>query len=448
MSLLDSIISGMENGYSFPQIGGPVIISENHDTGTINFVAGLSDPGEMISCGYLPEIRRKPGEKDAEYAERIRPIVMALPKDQRDKIMGAALNRANLHIGDNGKVALVIAGKPGWTGLGINVAEALNRENAQNLGGLAGWNLTKQQLEYNGHKLDAYILVRGDNGKPIGKPVGSKYAIISNEEQFNFADEIVDGVNTRYEVVGALGNGETCFMVAKMPSMDIAGETLDKFIVFTANHGNGKQVEIFPTALRPECQNTYNIARNTDGHRVYKIRHTRNYKEKMELVRKHLESVSEDYRRFQDQAETLAKKPMLHPEEYFTDVLDTVLDVTIAGQRLTAQAVDGGEVLRAIMEVKEANERATLEKSYERALKRRENLLEDIITRYESKTCNGPIKGSAWAAVNAITEHAQHSDKIRYQGNDRERAENRFSSILDGKALEYQEVAVSRAMAV
>lgn len=91
------------------------VVSERHDPNTINFVAGLSDPGEMIRCGYLPEIRRQEGEQDAEYAERIRPIIMALPKDQRDKIMNAAVQRASLDR-TNGKVAVVVAGELAWAG--------------------------------------------------------------------------------------------------------------------------------------------------------------------------------------------------------------------------------------------------------------------------------------------------------------------------------------------
>ena len=62
-SILDQII---ENS------GSAKVISQGHDGSNINFVNGLSDPGEMIRCGYLPEIRRQTGERDAEYAERIR----------------------------------------------------------------------------------------------------------------------------------------------------------------------------------------------------------------------------------------------------------------------------------------------------------------------------------------------------------------------------------------
>ena len=59
-NLLDSILSS------------PRIVAERNDPNAINFVAGLADPGEMIRCGYLPEIRRQDGEQDGEYAERWR----------------------------------------------------------------------------------------------------------------------------------------------------------------------------------------------------------------------------------------------------------------------------------------------------------------------------------------------------------------------------------------
>lgn len=104
--LLSAAVAATESA----RVAAPTVVSEQHDLSCINWVAGLSDPGEMFRCGYLPEIRRQDGEQDAEYAERIRPIVMALPKHERDKIMGAAIRRAGLDV-STGKIAVMVAGQ-------------------------------------------------------------------------------------------------------------------------------------------------------------------------------------------------------------------------------------------------------------------------------------------------------------------------------------------------
>src|SRR3990167_966436 len=126
MNILDQVIANS---------GSAKVVSENHDLDGINWVAGLSDPGEMVRCGYLPEIRRLANEQDEIYAERIRPIVMALPKTERDQIMGSAIKRASLDT-SNGRINVMVAGKAPWHGLGVNVDKATTSAEAIKFAGL------------------------------------------------------------------------------------------------------------------------------------------------------------------------------------------------------------------------------------------------------------------------------------------------------------------------
>src|SRR5689334_3133027 len=106
--ILDATESTLRNG------GGPVILSENHNLGSIDWVAGVTDPGEMIGCGRYQQLRRLANESDAAYLARLRVLLQQIPAADREKIEGtlkaAAIRRAGLDT-SNGRVNVMIAGE-------------------------------------------------------------------------------------------------------------------------------------------------------------------------------------------------------------------------------------------------------------------------------------------------------------------------------------------------
>jgi len=74
----------------------------------------------------------------------------------------------------------------------------------------------------------------------------------------------------------------------------------------------------------------------------------------------------------------------------------------------------------------------------------------DVLPRHESKRCglNGQ-RGSAWAALNAVTESADHGQLGgRFVGSEQAKLSRRFESILTGAADEAKQVAYNRALAL
>src|SRR5215475_3021489 len=149
----DSILDATEariNGTSLTGgSGNPTILSVNNDLSSINFVAGLADPGEMIGCGMYQQLRRQAGETDQAYAARLRFELTSLPAEHRATIeaalIGAAQKRAALDV-STGQVALLVAGQQAleahWHGLGVRVAEAVTSEQAERLAKL-DWTVEK-----------------------------------------------------------------------------------------------------------------------------------------------------------------------------------------------------------------------------------------------------------------------------------------------------------------
>jgi phage/plasmid-like protein (TIGR03299 family) len=436
-SILDTIIAGMENN------GAPTIISENHDIGAINWVNGMSDPGEMIACGYLPELRRHDNETDEAYAARLNVLIAQLPEDVRAKIntlgMQAAIKRAGMDT-TGGRINLMVAGAAAWHRLGVNVESAVNSAHAIKLGGL-DWQVAKAPAQYRWNDEfrtmnDQYILVRQDTGAALAT-VGKVYKPLQNGECFAFLDSVLQEFGARYESVGSLYGGQKIFLCAQLPQQAFSVRGNDPIMpygIFMNYHGYGA-AQCFASTKRAECDNTLTIAlRERNREKSMSIRHTGKLETRIDEAREALGLAVRAVDTFKGQCEQLASTPMGDVKSYAGNVLDEVLGAMDAKRALVAELIGAD---RAAQEEKLAKEE-----------QRRAEILEDILQRYESRTngING-MRGTAWAGFNAITEHADHNRIGRQRGNELDRAARRFESSLSGDADEMKQTALTLALA-
>jgi phage/plasmid-like protein (TIGR03299 family) len=449
--------------------GGQQVVSVGNDVGAIRIgdvdaavAAGIAAAvaGVDAARGRQSSAGSRPAWDENEYgvslAEAERRLALATTAEAREAVIkdlqASALRRFGIQsIG--GQVQLAYAGADAWHGLGTQYRDGMTKEDILKV---ITYNVVKvrNQVPYKGQLLNSasYSLVREDTATVIGDSVGSRYTVVPMSEALDYVNDVVDGRETRYESAGVLEGGATAFIAARLPSADIASEQADRFVLFTAHYGTGRMNEIVPTAERAICKNTYLTAQRRDGSRAFKIRHTSGYRNRLDVVKDHLAKVSEDFRAFKEQAERLATVKMNTKQVhgYFTAVVDDLkADSKVGGVALTAESIVSGEALKAILEGTAEADKAELTRSYERQVRARQTLWEEIMGRYESPTCDTPaVGGSAWAAVNAVTETAQHSDKVVYRGEGRTRLEARMDSITGGKALVAQEVAMTRALAM
>jgi hypothetical protein len=118
--------------------------------------------------------------------------------------------------------------------------------------------------------------------------------------------------------------------------------------------------------------------------------------------------------RFREAADAFARTPV-NAAGFFSDLMDAVLDITAAG------AAKGADALAAILARGDA-ERQLIAKAKQRQIDSREELLDDMLARYESDRCGvGGIRGTAWAVFNAVTEHADYVQPRRQVGTAEER---------------------------
>ncbi len=444
MDLLNQILANTEN-----RNNGPRIIGEQHDTGKINY--GGEDAIKNAN-------RRPTGPWDAaEYGisleEAQRRYDAAQTPEGREKVIlelkAMAIKRAGLDT-SNGRVNMFAAGKLPWHGLGVNVSEALASKDAITLAGL-NWDVAKTQLEYRDgagmvrQAKGTYGIVRSDTGEYLGT-VGNRYKEIQNSTAFDFLDGVLAEFGAKYESAGSLYNGQRVWMLVKMPRQSFTingGDDTECYGLFTNPHDGSGVAEFFPTTVRVVCANTTALAIRNNKGKGLRIRHTGDLKAKIKIAKQTLGLAVESFAGYKIAAEELYKKPMA-VRPYVNAVLDKVLDVT------QEEASKGAMALAMANTERKTEEKELLDsivKSYEKQIERRENVLAEILQRYENSNNSLPgIRGTAWQAVNAVTEYANHGKLGKESQDASTRASRRFESIMGGEADQIMQVAYQKAM--
>lgn len=408
MSLLDKILE---------VTNGPTIVSEQHDTSKIDWRAGVADANEMIKLS---------GERGEQGG------------------INAGLRRAGLDT-STGRVALVVAGKLPWHKLGVQMSDVFDWRTACELGGL-NWEVKKQSIftQWQDRQKEVkgtFALVRQDTGKVFG--TCAKFQPIQNRECFTFLDEVLREHGAHYEVAGSLYDGEQVFAVARMPKQTFTvngNDRQDAYAVISNSHVVGTALKVFPTSVRAECANTLRLATSRDSGRGITIAHTGDIRSKIRAAQDALGIAVDQFTEYKSACEQMTQT-RCDVRSFANNVLDKVLEIT------DEQSALGGDVL-AIAMAKTIADRDSLAKKFSKQIERRQDILADILDRYETQKNTSAERGTTWAAFNAVTDHADHSKSGRQASDPTVRQSRVFESALTGDADEIKQVAFVQAVAV
>lgn len=451
MRILETVISNTANS-----LNGVKIISEQHDTSKIAVDASGGDASVMARAGvWLRDGKWDTCEMGISQEEAQRRYDAANTPEAKEAFMvelrERAMKRASLD-NSTGRVAVMVAGQPAWHGLGVNVAAAASSSEAIRLAS-QNWRVAKTQLRFadgTNTLRDAtgtFGLYREDTNAYLGT-VGSRYQVIQNADAYEFLDSVIGEYGAKYHTAGSVFGGQKVWMQVELPRQAfevVKGDKIDAYALFTNSHDGKSAAMCMPTSNRVVCNNTLRIAVGSDRNRGINLRHTGNIKAKINDAKSVLGLAVKSFDEFKANAEILVQTPCV-ANVYFGNVLDEILEVSDAQVRIGAAALTQAQVLDGIIKGQEARDQ--VQAAYQRAIDNRNAILEDMIARYEGERCGiGGIRGTAWAALQAVTEHADHG-KRREGGSKEGRDSRRFESVLIGERDEMKQVAYQQALAL
>lgn len=337
-------------------------------------------------------------------------------------------------------------GKRAWHGLGDEIEEGLSAVEGFKQIGL-GWETIMAPLTANidvmgedgPSTIQVPLLGKGDNGstpmahmraddKTLLGIVTSGYRPMENMDLARFADALsgVDG-GVQIETGGSLHNGRRVFALVKLPEVVKATseDVMDQYILVQNGHGGFAAFSCYPTSVRVVCANTLRWSER-DIAKGLKFRHSGDWDDKVAQARVALGVARQETERFQEQV---------------TALVDTRLDgkdLEVFMGRVYDKCFYGGRELIKTA----AMEQDTFDKLI---LKKNEIMNKWTDNLHNERQMLTGIRGSAWAAYNAISEYHDH-ERGRFGGIDESNA--RVSSNVFGVSQGHKSVAFRQALAL
>ena len=301
-----------------------------------------------------------------------------------------------LEIMENGQASMMYVGDVPWHGLGTYVENEVTAAAAIKLAGL-DWESEKRELFIQGENEvdgipvigqkvpDKFAVTRMTDNKILGV-VGSDYEIIQNLDAFEFMDSIIGEGQAVYHTAGSLFGGRRIFMTVKLPGeISVGPDSIQKYLVLASGHDGSFALHVKWTPIRVVCWNTLNAAlevgRNGKPRNSVSIRHTRNYKQNISEARELLQLTDYYYQQI---------------EKCFNRLIDT--QITVAGVK------EFTEQLLPLAKDDEGNEKAS------KYIQTRRDEIVDLTYNGKGQDA-AEVRGTRWAAYNAVTEFVDHQRK-------------------------------------
>lgn len=327
----------------------------------------------------------------------------------------------------NGRHELAYAGETPWHGFGTQVDGLQTVPSILEKAGLL-WTVSTRPVYFGDPSNlieipDQRVVVRDDLNIPLGM-VTKRYHTIQNAQAGEVVEAVVAEGQAICEVAGALDNGERCWILAQIPGNFevIPGDEVKKYVLLAWGHDGKHGLAMTPTGIRVVCNNTLGQVLGETWSAAAKvfIKHNASAKVRIEEARTALGLVK---KQTEQEAEAL--------------------------RALAATKVSDAEVAALFTKVFEAPVVAeeAKDEEYEAKLARWNAVQDRLVQLYQTgKGTEIPgVKGSAWGAVNAVSEYIDHVYPVTQAGKV---SVDRQESAIFGSYANFKTKAVSEALAL
>lgn len=147
------------------------------------------------------------------------------------------------------------------------------------------------------------VIRRSDTKQAFGI-MGDTYETIQNEDVAEFAEIVIGESGAFFDTGGALMGGSKVFYSLMLPDAMMAGENIGKRMIVSSSHDGTGSVLNLLSLVRPVCWNTLSCAIKGSSDKVA-IRHTKNWKNKVEEVRRVLKIAANHFTEIEKAFESL-----------------------------------------------------------------------------------------------------------------------------------------------
>jgi phage/plasmid-like protein (TIGR03299 family) len=304
---------------------------------------------------------------------------------------------------------MMYVGETPWHGIGTRLDAPPTVADGIKAAGL-DWTVAMERLQMaDGRHVDAYATVREFDRKILGV-VGPRYQPLQNIDAFRFFDPFIESKAATLHTAGCLDEGRRVWVLAHVANSKteiVPGDRVDSFILLSNSHDGRLAVRVGFTPIRVVCANTLAMAHGAAASKLLRVRHTRSVNDTLALIRDVIDLAHKEF------AATAAQY-----------------------RALAARHVNANDLRKYVRQVLQAGDKPEEDSG------RMRNLIADIIHRAEYGIGNNipGVRGTAWSAYNAVTEHLTH-----VRGSDRDA---RLNSLWFGSSADVSKRALELALAM
>lgn len=322
---------------------------------------------------------------------------------------------------------IMLAGQPAWHGLGTVLP---TRTDAFTALQTARLNWEVEVAEISATLKSGAVVTGGANRVVVRSDTGEVFATckagyrpIQNVDLAELAYEISNASECAVETAGSIRGGRKVWFLLDMGTVYAAADDKIKPYLFICTaHDLSMPLEIGAITTRVVCANTMRIALRELDQKCIRIKHTAAAETRVAMVKDLLQKPMEELRVFGTKATQMAEQGISDEQlqAYFTSVWQR------ANGALTQQDVADPESRRS-----------------QRYLQEVTQWLKNF--RDDARQTGVSTKGTVWAAMNSVTQYANHERTVR---NETEDPTRRLDSVLFGTAADLNKSAYDAAVAL